>query len=228
MAVQGRSQPEDGPPIQAAYGGLEPHAGPAPVKSFGGFDALIRAASGVRGHRAAGRTPTTATQRPWMPGRARPAAGVSPCGITCPPWEIEGVDDYLPGETAEASGENRTEPLDPTVIGPLLTWSIRLVEDFSDDILAAWAERRRMHAVAKANKSTREGLAAVRDYLMPLIDSGALLPATVSRKHGVTLAYHYVAAVTGASWNQVHHLVARCRLLQLTAQRPGPARCRCR
>ncbi|WSA74574.1 integrase [Streptomyces sp. NBC_01799] len=148
---------------------------------------------------------------------------VSPCGITCPPWEIEGVDDYLPAETGEDGGENKTEPLDPTVIGPLLTWSIRMVEDFSDDILAAWAERRRMHAVVKGAKSTRESLAAVRGYLLPLIESGAPLPAMVSRKHGVTLAYHYVAAVTGASWNQVHHLVARRGLFQLTAQRPGPS-----
>lgn len=80
---------------------------------------------------------------------------ISPCGATRPPWEDEGIDDYLPAETAEAGGENKTEPLDPTVIGPVLTWSIRLVEDFSEDILAAWAERRSMHARVKATPSTR-------------------------------------------------------------------------
>ncbi|MDH6522191.1 integrase [Streptomyces sp. SAI-090] len=148
---------------------------------------------------------------------------ISPCGITRPPWEDEGVDDYLPAQTGEARGENTTEPLDPTVIGPLLTWSVRMVEDFADDILAAWAERRRMHAAVKATASTREGLAAVRAYLTPLIDSGGLLPSTVSRMHGITLAHHYVAAVTGASWNQVHHFVSRRGLLRLTAQRPGPS-----
>ncbi|MFI1452183.1 hypothetical protein [Streptomyces roseus] len=148
---------------------------------------------------------------------------VSPCGITCPPWEDEGIDDYLPAETGEAGGENKTEPLDPTVIGPLLTWSIRLVEDFSGDILAAWDERRRMHARVKATPSTREGLAAVKGYLLPLVDSGALLPATVSRLHGVTLAHHYVAAVTKASWNQVHHFASRQGLRQVTARRPGPS-----
>lgn len=148
---------------------------------------------------------------------------VSPCGITQPPWESEGVDDYLPAATGEAGGENKTEPLDPTVIGPLLTWSIRLVEDFSDDILAAWAERRRMHARVKATPSTRGGLAAVKNYLQPLADSGALLPATVSRKHGITLAHHYVAAVTGASWNQVHDFATRRGLRALVARRPGPS-----
>lgn len=148
---------------------------------------------------------------------------LSPCGITQPPWESEGIDDYLPAATGEAGGENKTEPLDPTVIGPLLTWSIRLVEDFSDDILAAWDERRRMHARVKATPSTRGGLAAVKDYLQPLLDSGALLPATVSRKHGITLAHHYVAAVTGASWNQVHDFAFRRGLRALVARRPGPS-----
>ncbi|MDX3527518.1 integrase [Streptomyces sp. ID05-39B] len=148
---------------------------------------------------------------------------VSPCGITQPPWESEGIDDYLPAAKGEAGGENKTEPLDPTVIGPLLTWSIRLVEDFSDDILAAWAERRRMHARVTATPSTRGGLAAVKNYLQPLVDSGALLPATVSRKHGITLAHHYVAAVTGASWNQVHDFATRRGLRALAARRPGPS-----
>jgi len=147
----------------------------------------------------------------------------SPCGVTQPPWESEGIDDYLPAATGEAGGENKTEPLDPTVIGPLLTWSIRLVEDFSDDILAAWDERRRMHARVKATPSTRGGLAAVKNYLQPLLDSGALLPATVSRKHGITLAHHYVAAVTGASWNQVHDFAFRRGLRALVARRPGPS-----
>ncbi|MFD4338382.1 integrase [Streptomyces anulatus] len=147
----------------------------------------------------------------------------SPCGITRPPWEDEGIDDYLPAETGGAGGENKTEPLDPTVIGPLLTWSIRLVEDFSSDILAAWDERRRMHAQVKSAKTTREGLAALKSYLLPLINSGAPLPATVSRLHGVTLAHHYVAAVTGCSRTQVQTIVARLGIHRLAAQRPGPS-----
>jgi hypothetical protein len=147
----------------------------------------------------------------------------SPCGITRPPWEDEGIDDYLPAETGGAGGENKTEPLDPTVIGPLLTWSIRLVEDFSGDILAAWDERRRMHAQVKAAKTTREGLAALKSYLLPLVNSGAPLPVTVSRLHGVTLSHHYVAAVTGCSRTQVQTIVARRGLYRLAAQRPGPS-----
>ncbi|AKN71533.1 hypothetical protein QR97_18520 [Streptomyces sp. PBH53] len=88
---------------------------------------------------------------------------LSPCGITEPPWESEGIHDYLPAATGEAGGENKTEPLDPTVTGPLLTWSIRLVEDFSEDILAAWAERRRMHARVRATSEYPRGDEAFQD-----------------------------------------------------------------
>lgn len=45
----------------------------------------------------------------------------------------------------------------------------------------------------------------------------------MSRLHGVTLAHHYVAAVTGASWNQVHFFASRRGLRELTARRPGPS-----
>jgi len=67
----------------------------------------------------------------------------SPSGITPPPWETEGADGYLPAAEGASGGENTTEPLAPQVIGPLLVWAIRVVEDLSDDILAAWAENRR-------------------------------------------------------------------------------------
>ncbi|MDO0930256.1 hypothetical protein QQY66_00435 [Streptomyces sp. DG2A-72] len=61
-----------------------------------------------------------------------------PSGIGCPPWEMEGVEDYLPPATP--GGENATEAIAEQTMGPLLVWAIRTVEDFSDDILAAWAE----------------------------------------------------------------------------------------
>ncbi|MFF4384791.1 hypothetical protein [Kitasatospora sp. NPDC001547] len=67
---------------------------------------------------------------------------VAPIGIVQPPWETEGLDDSLPAAD-RGSGENATEPLDPQVLGPLLIWSIRFVDDFADDILAASAERDR-------------------------------------------------------------------------------------
>ncbi|SEK43820.1 hypothetical protein [Streptacidiphilus jiangxiensis] len=146
-----------------------------------------------------------------------------PCGVTCPPWEAQGIDDYLPAETASAAGENRTDALDPAVIGPLLTWSIRMVDDFADDILAAFAERRRMHAIATATKSSPESRAALLGYVTALIDAGTPLPATVHRGRGLTLANHYVAYATGASQSQVCQLVSRLSLKELTSRNPGPS-----
>ncbi|WP_405524469.1 hypothetical protein [Streptomyces canus] len=34
--------------------------------------------------------------------------------------------------------------MDPKVIGPLLVWAGRMVDDLGEDILAAWTERRRL------------------------------------------------------------------------------------
>ncbi|MFF8882914.1 hypothetical protein [Streptomyces flaveolus] len=47
-----------------------------------------------------------------------------------------------------------------------------------------------MPAQVNAAETTREGLAALRSYLLSLVNSGAALPAAVSRLHGVTLASH--------------------------------------
>ncbi|MFB7058035.1 integrase [Streptomyces vinaceus] len=146
-----------------------------------------------------------------------------PSGIGRPPWDVEGVDDYLPEEASTGGGENQTEPLDETVIGPLLTWAIFMVEDLADDILAAWAERRRLTARAEATKGTPASRAALEAYLLPLgARDDKLLPATVGDRGGVTLARTFIAATTGASFKQVDRFAAKHGLTRLAAQRPGP------
>ncbi|MFC5668446.1 integrase [Kitasatospora misakiensis] len=146
-----------------------------------------------------------------------------PVGITRPPWDIEGADDFLPAQADDARhGENATEPLDPRVIGPLLTWAIRMVDDFADDILAAWAENRRLTDLAATTGPSPAGRAALERYLLPLVDSGSPLPST---EHGgkVTLARTYIAATTGASPRQLDHLARPRGIDKLAAERPGPA-----
>ncbi|MCZ4100929.1 integrase [Streptomyces sp. H39-C1] len=141
--------------------------------------------------------------------------------VTRPPWEDEGLDDFLPAADGSASGENSREPLDPQTLGPLLIWAIRFVDDFTDDILAAWTERRRLVATATANKSVPQGLAALAGTLLPLVRAGEALPAI--RMHGkMALARTYVAAVTGASLGQVGRFSDRHRLSDLTNEQPGP------
>ena len=145
-----------------------------------------------------------------------------PSGVTRPPWESEGIDDYLPAASGPARGENTTEPLDPQVIGPLLVWAIRVTEDFSADILAAWAENRRLTALADSLAgSSPAGTAALEAYLLPLIASGSPLPA-VRHKGTVMLARNYIAATVGASPGQLDHFGLRHGLTALAARRPGP------
>ena len=73
-------------------------------------------------------------------------------------------------------------------MGPLLIWAMRMVEDLSGDILAAWAERQRLIEAARASTATPAGLAALEAYLRPLIASQAPLPATTF--HGKTAPRH--------------------------------------
>ncbi|MBF6302746.1 integrase [Nocardia amamiensis] len=145
-----------------------------------------------------------------------------PSEVIAPPWETDGIDDYLPADTKEAGGENTTEPVDPAVIGPLLTWPIRLVENCGHDILAAWTERRRMIAQVNATDPTPETLEALKRYLLPRIEAQDPLPAMEHRGHGTTLNRLYIAAVTGAAYCQTVYLSDRLELPKLTAQRPGP------
>ncbi|MEU4115838.1 integrase [Kitasatospora sp. NPDC028055] len=147
----------------------------------------------------------------------------SPLGVVQPSWMVDGVDDHLPAETGEGGRENSTEPLDPQVIGPLLVWASRMVEDFADDILAAWAERCRMNDIAVPLRGNPEGQAALEAYLLPLIQSGAPLPTSgTPRAH--SLARTFIAATTGASLSQVSHFGRRHGLSRLAAERAEPAR----
>ncbi|MFH8411302.1 integrase [Streptomyces sp. NPDC018019] len=144
-----------------------------------------------------------------------------PSGIARPPWDTEGVDDFLPAADGGSGGENSTEPLDPQVLGPLLVWAIRFVDDFAEDILAAWAEVQRLTTRVDATASVPEGLAAVEDFLLPLVHSGALLPSTWNRGRR-RLALTYIAALTGASFHQVDRFNQRHRLSDMATKRPGP------
>ncbi|WP_405801107.1 integrase [Streptomyces halstedii] len=145
-----------------------------------------------------------------------------PAGIGRPPWDERGVDDYLPAETAGAgSGENSTEPLSEATMRPLLIWSMRLVDDLADDILAAWAERQRLIGVAENSVSTAASRAALDDYLSPLIAAKAPLPAT-EHAGKIAFARAYVMGITGASGNQVDWMRRLHGLAKAAADRPGP------
>jgi hypothetical protein len=144
-----------------------------------------------------------------------------PVGVRRPPWDSKGIDDYLPPEGATTGGENATEPLSEQTLGPLLIWAMRVVDDFADDILTAWAQWRNFKARAQINMSTPQGGAAVQAFFERLISEDLPVPATVNAgRTGVAITY--VAALTGASLRQVQLQRERLGLTQLAMSRPGP------
>lgn len=143
-----------------------------------------------------------------------------PAGVGRPPWDVLGADDYLPAATS-TSGENSTEPLAEQTMGPLLIWAMRLVDDFADDILAAWAETRRLTEAGRTNPSTPAGQSALHAYLGPLITGRRPLPTTTNRGRP-GLARYYIGGLTGASRHQIGLLVESEGLAAAAAERPGP------
>ncbi|MGT2530692.1 hypothetical protein ACU4GG_29175 [Streptomyces nojiriensis] len=99
-----------------------------------------------------------------------------PVGVGCPPWEMTGIDDYLPSETS-TGGENKIEPLAEATMGPLLVWAMRMVDDLADDILAGSAEAQRLNTIAATARATAAGKARLQSFLEPSVSSGAPLPA---------------------------------------------------
>ncbi|MEV3871603.1 hypothetical protein [Streptomyces sp. NPDC049906] len=137
-----------------------------------------------------------------------------------PPWDEVGADDYLPAATSYG-GENEREPLAEETMGPLLVWAIRVIEDLSDDILAAWAGTRRLRDTVARTPSTLAGSAALDAYRDALSAASEALPAVVLKGKS-RLAGIYIAARTGASLNQVTVRNQRRGLTRAVAERPGP------
>ncbi|MBK6015521.1 integrase [Streptomyces sp. MBT53] len=143
-----------------------------------------------------------------------------PNDVGRPPWDERGADDYLPPATTRG-GENTTDPLAEETMGPLLIWAIRMVDDFADDILAAWSEARRLDDASRRPSPGPRGYAALEAYFAPLIASNAPLPTTTNRGQP-RLARVYIAATTGASIGQVDRVSRRHGLLDAAPTRPGP------
>ncbi len=144
-----------------------------------------------------------------------------PAGLGQPPWEITGIDDYLPAATSASGGENETEPLAEQTMGPLLIWAMRMIDDLSEDILAAASERARLISAAATTPSPAFGMQALHAYLDPLLAAGSPIPAATQNGKTV-IAQSYIAGYAGASNSQVGRFNRDFNLGKIAAQRPGP------
>lgn len=91
-----------------------------------------------------------------------------------PCWEGGGGRTKVLGE-ANWSAENRTSPIHPQTMSALLLWSMRFVNDFSDDILAA----RRMKdtpPVPSSEMTDRSPHSRFKDYMQRMRESGRTVP----------------------------------------------------
>lgn len=138
-----------------------------------------------------------------------------------PPWIEEGVSEYLPGG-AVSVGENITEPITPETLGPLLIWALRMVEDFADDIIDAFTERKRLTAVAEACRKQGAGI----DNLLPLVTrlKAAGKPIPTRLKYGKTAAAGlFLAGITSTSPYAVNYLFNQTEWRDYLHANPGPA-----
>ncbi|MFD5720920.1 integrase [Streptomyces sp. NPDC127036] len=156
----------------------------------------------------------TALTRLW----AFDQISLAPVGVCEPPWEKEGVDDYLPAATS--AGENSTAPITERTMGPILIWAMRMVDDFADDILAAWSERQRLRAAAMRQKATGASRKALMAFLDDVAAEGRPVPAFMD-KGEYRLAQIYLAGTTGASLGQLQHAARRRGWAARAKENPG-------
>ncbi|MFL0395158.1 integrase [Streptomyces albus] len=153
------------------------------------------------------------------------AAGPAPSGMAMPPWHRLGVDDFLPRTPSAGRGENSTEVISPATMGPLLIWALRVVDDFSDDILAAWAESLRISDAAVRTPATPESKARLKSFLQDLIDRSQPVPSRSNAGCRHALANTYIAARAGCPSTQVNNLLSTepwQHLLAYVDANPGP------
>lgn len=144
--------------------------------------------------------------------------------IGVPPWQTEGLDDYLPAATT--LGENATEPISPATMGPLLVWALKFVEEFAVDILAAQKEHQRLREVIERhhNQLLPPGRpAALTAYLKDLKAHGKPLPTLSKPMSGQQHpAAVYIAAIVDCHPKKVHQVLRQKGWRRYLVEHPGP------
>lgn len=164
------------------------------------------------------------------PRKARLLLGVSrvwllapylpPADRLCrPPWEQPGDDTWL--GPPQWTGENKTRPVHPQTMSPLLLWSLRFVQDLSDDILRALGERRRMDAVVSHRAQPGDAERTNR-WIDELRAAGGALPGWRNWSGRLVVANTYLAARIGVGRNAVLKLSA----MNLPVVAGAPLACR--
>lgn len=100
--------------------------------------------------------------------------------LAMPPWERPDstISDFLGTADSGPGGENTTAVIHPSVISPLLVWSLRMVLDFAPDILAACQAARRMRERIP-RRGSRDGITKAQAHLRGMIERGEPIPTSL-------------------------------------------------
>lgn len=107
-----------------------------------------------------------------------------------PPWEVEGAQELL--GPANWSAENKTTPIHPQTMSPLLDWALRFVSEFSEDILSAIKEKQAL--LAGYRELVQPGdVEKLHEYLAQFLHCNPGIPGFVNKNHKLTIASSYIA-----------------------------------
>lgn len=150
----------------------------------------------------------TEVRRLWSYREQMPAKDALP---DIPPWGGEATKDLVGAQPGPR--ENSTRRIPEDVMRPLLLWSIRYVDDFSRDILAAWHEyldladwnRKRRKRTKPAPQRRSGGLAAeIPRYLDQLRARGDGLPGKREKDGTLRVDWAYLNRVFCCGTNNFH------------------------
>jgi hypothetical protein len=108
-------------------------------------------------------------------------------------------------------------------MGPLLVWALRFVEDFADDILAAFAEQQQLRNARTEADAGHDAFARIEAFLEDLQQRGHPSPSR-SRNGGNEQTHPalFLAGVTGALVSEARIVLKRPRWADAAAANPGP------
>jgi hypothetical protein len=75
--------------------------------------------------------------------------------LSSPPWGGEDTHELLGRVRGRTGNENRTSRPQERTMQQLLSWSIRFIEDFAEDILTAHTEHQHLGSVARDRRRLR-------------------------------------------------------------------------
>lgn len=115
-----------------------------------------------------------------------------------PPWENEGLNDLL--GPAKWSGENKTPPIHPQSMSPLINWAIKFVNELSEDILDAIEEKNELDARFRVRVKDGDK-DKYNAYLAKCIDRFKGVPGCFVSSGKLVVAKQYMAVSADVGYN---------------------------